>query len=112
MADPDGDGRLNFEEFALATDPLVADQPDVSFAWSIDGADRYAALRVRRPELAEGILYELLASETLAEPWTPVATLPVTTDPLDYGLQHATYRDLLPATGPAKFLRLRVTWAP
>jgi hypothetical protein len=112
MADPDGDGRLNFEEFALATDPLVADQPELSFAWSFDGPDRYAALRVRRPELAAGILYELLASETLGEPWTPVATQPVGTAPLGGGLQHATYRDLLPATGPVKFLRLRVTWVP
>jgi hypothetical protein len=112
MADPDGDGRLNFEEFALATDPLLPDQPDVSFVWSIDGPDRYAALRVRRPELAAGILYELLASETLGEPWTAVATLPVATDPLGGGVQHATYRDLPPATGPVKFLRLRVSWVP
>jgi hypothetical protein len=112
MADPDGDGRLNFEEFALATLPLTADQPDASFAWTLDGPERYAALRVRKPTSASGILYELLASGDLGDPWTPVATSAISAVPLGGGLEHALFRDAVPATAPRRFLRLRVTWNP
>ncbi|WP_226895377.1 hypothetical protein, partial [Luteolibacter marinus] len=112
MADPDGDGRLNFEEYALATDPLVNDQPDTSFAWSVNGADDHPALRVRRPQNPANVLYELLASDDLEASWPAVATEPVLTTPLGGGLEHATFRDPAPASGPRRFLRLRVTWVP
>lgn len=111
-ADPDGDGRPNFEEYALATLPLAADRPDATFAWSITGPDRYAAIRLRRPQNPAGVLYELLATDSLTAPWLPVATVPAETIPLGGGIEHAVFREPLPATAPRKFLRIRVTWAP
>jgi hypothetical protein len=111
-SDPEGDGRLNFEEYALATLPLVADQPDATFAWSFSGPDRYAAIRLRRPQNPSGVLYELLATDNLAAPWLPVATVPAENLPLGGGIEHAIFREPLPATAPRKFLRIRVTWAP
>lgn len=111
-ADPDGDGRLNFEEYALATLPLIADQPDATFAWSLNGPDRHAAIRLRRPQNPSGVLYELLATEDLVTPWLPVATVPAENLSLGGGLEYAVFREPDPATAPRKFLRIRVTWAP
>ena len=111
MADPDGDGFQNFAEYALATDPMVADQPDTTLVWSQNGPDTHAALRVRRPENPANVLYELLADDDLGS-FPAVATLPVSTTPLGGGLEHAVFRDVIPATGPRRFLRLRVTWVP
>ena len=111
-ADPDGDGRLNFEEFAFATDPLVADQPDAQFIWVGTDPDRYPAVRLLRPEGASGILYEVLAADTTEGPWLPVGDVPVATAPLAGGLEHAVFSDSAPATGPRRFLRMRATWAP
>ncbi|QJE96483.1 lamin tail domain-containing protein [Luteolibacter luteus] len=111
-ADPDGDGRLNFEEFAFATQPLVVDQPDAAFTWMGSGETRQAALRLRRPEIAHHILYELMATDDVTGTWTPVATAPVANASLGGGLEYATFSDSLPASGSRKFLRMRATWAP
>jgi hypothetical protein len=111
-ADPDGDGRLNFEEFAFATDPLVSDQPDSQFAWVGTAPDRYPAVRLLRPEGASGILYQLLAADTPEGPWLPVTDVPLATAPVVGGLEYAAFSDVAPATAPRRFLRMRATWAP
>ena len=111
-ADPDGDGRLNFEEFAFATDPVTVDQPEARFEWTGSGPAATASLRLRRPEVAAGILYELLAADSLDGEWTVVASAPVGNVPLGGGLEHATFSDAAPATGERRFLRMRATWAP
>jgi hypothetical protein len=112
MADPDGDGRLNFEEYAFATDPLVIDQPEAVFVWLATGPERQAALRLRRPEMTSGILYELLSSDDLSGEWASVATAPADQVSLGDGLEHATFSDFIPAAAPHRFLRIRATWAP
>jgi len=111
-ADPDGDGRLNFEEFAFATNPLVTDQPDATFTWIGTGPDRNAAVRLRRPEIAIGIFYELLVADDSTATWTPVASDPVDNVSLGDGIEYATFSDSLPAAEPRKFLRMRATWSP
>jgi hypothetical protein len=111
-ADPDGDGRLNFEEFAFATDPLLADQPDAQFTWVGTAPDRYPAVRLLRPEATSGILYQLLAADTPDGPWLPVTDLPIATAPIVGDLEYAVFSDPTPATGPRRFLRMRATWVP
>lgn len=111
-ADPDGDGRLNFEEFAFATNPLVADQPRIDFVWQGTAPNRFASLRLLRPETAHGILYELLAADNLAGPWTPISSAPVSNTPAGAGLENAIFSDEAPASGPRRFLRMRAAWAP
>ncbi len=110
-ADPDGDGRNNFEEFALATDPLLRDRPEVFFTWSENSGSAHAALRFLRPEAVTGVLYELLACDNL-EDWQPVETSVATATPLGDGIESAVIRDPFPATAPKRFLRLRVTPQP
>jgi hypothetical protein len=111
-ADPDGDGRSNAEEYGLATDPLRPDLPDAVFVWSDLGGTAHAALRLRRPEGAVDVLYELQASETLNGDWTVVETVAGDAVSLGGGLEHAVFTDPQPAGGNARFLRIRATWQP
>ncbi|MBB5353482.1 hypothetical protein HNR46_003743 [Haloferula luteola] len=109
LADPDGDGRPNFDEYALATDPLIPDLPEVRFVWS---GGTHAALQIRRPENPQNLLYELLAADHLSGPWAVVAEQPVTTEALDDGQQRAVFRDSGPTGVPQRFLRIRTKWSP
>ena len=111
-ADPDGDGRTNVEEYAFATQPLVADLPEATFIWSTVGANVHAAVRVRRPEGITDVLYELLASDDLDGEWTVIGSTAADATSLGSGVERAIFRDPLPATGTGKFLRMRATWQP
>ena len=111
-ADPDGDGRLNFEEYALATEPLIVDQPDATFSWSESGTDLHPAIRLRRPASPMNIRYELLVSDDLQGSWSTVATAPVDSTPVSGDLEYATFRDPSPENGTRRFLRIRVIWEP
>lgn len=111
-ADPDGDGRPNFEEFAFATDPLQADKPQMEFAWVTNGEQRLPGLSLRRPEIAGSIRYELLASDGLSGPWTVVGEFPVQTEDLGGGFIRATYQDEGTSVGSKRFLRMRAVWSP
>ncbi len=112
QADPDGDGRLNFEEYALATDPLVSDLPDVRFVWVEEANEPFAAMRIVRPESPVNVRYELLGADDLGGPWEIVGSLPVSTSALGGGFEHAVFRDDLPADVPRRFLRIRTVWTP
>jgi hypothetical protein len=111
-ADPDGDGRSNVEEYAFATQPLVPDQPDADFIWNTVGADRHAAVRIRRPDGATDVLYELLSNDGLDGEWTVIESIAAETMPLGSGIEHAVFRDPAPAGIDSKFLRVRATWQP
>jgi hypothetical protein len=111
-ADPDGDGRSNAEEYAFATQPLAADQPEAVFTWSTVGEASHAAVRILRPEGVTGVLYELLANDDLEGEWTVIGSTPAETTPLAFGIEHAVFRDSVPASTTQKFLRVRATWQP
>lgn len=110
-ADPDGDGRVNADEYALATDPRVADLPVLEFAWSMDGETRRPALRFRRPANALDVSHELLAGSDL-ESWLPVAATAVETAPLPDGTEEAVLRDTADDSAAARFLKLSYTVTP
>lgn len=109
-ADPDGDGRANFMEFALAGNPLLADLEAVSFVWAEDDdSGQFPALRFHRPSLHSGLTYELLASDGLDD-WSPVPSSSIDTAG-EGELEEVVLRDLRPATDEPRFLRLRVIYA-
>jgi hypothetical protein len=106
-ADPDGDGRDNWNEFAFATHPHQPDAPSLAFAHPL-------GLTVRHPTLAVDILWTLEASNNPSDPtsWSPV---PFATSILEHGPDFATssFLESSPPTGqPARFLRLRASHAP
>ncbi|MES2476219.1 MAG: lamin tail domain-containing protein [Verrucomicrobiota bacterium] len=112
-ADPDGDGRSNFQEFALHTSPMTGDLPKLNFAWSLDGAVRRPALAFERPVGVMGVRYELQASTSLASgEWQTVATMPAESNGVG-DVEHCVFRD--PSnddSAPARFLRLKIAGAP
>ena len=112
LADPDGDGRMNFEEYALATDPMVADQPDVRFVWDEVAGEPYASVRVRKPVNPVNVRYELLASEGLDDEGSTVGTQPGSSESIGGGLEHAYFRDAGPAVSTRRFFRIRTVWVP
>lgn len=67
-ADPDGDGRGNFAEYAFGTSPAAADHPPIASRELLDGQDVLVVRYLRRPgrELA-GLTLEAQRSEDLGD---------------------------------------------
>ncbi len=107
-ADPDGDGRPNFEEYAFATDPLQPDRAQTEFTW----VGNQPGLSLRCPQVVTSIRYELLASDDLTGAWTVVSQDADSTVPLGGGYVRATYKDSTPNPGAKRFLRMRAVWDP
>jgi hypothetical protein len=110
-ADPDGDGRVNWVEYALDSDPWVSDAYPIGLAWETVLAQRHAALLFRRPSHAIDITYELLAAGDLAAgPWGVIGGAVWALSPLDAGRESVSVRDPDAALLPARFYRLRLTY--
>jgi hypothetical protein len=108
-ADPDEDGRANFMEFALGTDPLEADAEAVRLVWQADGESRHPALEFTRPRIPLGVEYVLLASDTL-EGWSPIPSI---THVLSTAgeLETVIVADATEASEGSRFLRLQVRYS-
>ncbi len=100
-ADPDADGVPNLLEYALAGDPMVAEQDLLPVATVVDGK-----LTLAFDRISDGtLLYEVLASSDLVA-WSAIWSS--TGDENTLGLVTVTDTDLISAHD-RRFLRLRVT---
>jgi hypothetical protein len=110
-ADPDGDGRLNWVEYALDGDPWVADAYSVGLAWESLPGGRHAALSFRRPARAIDLRYEMLASDSLPSgAWGVVGGAQLETSPLGPDRESVLLVDPDEASLPARFYRLRLSY--
>ena len=108
-ADPDNDGRSNFEEFIFGGNPLAFETKPlpVSSVVSVEGTD-YLAITFDRRHHAIDTVCVVEAGGDLTT-WTAV-NLPVgiATD-LSGGMDRVTYRDSQPLSTGQRFLRVRAT---
>lgn len=110
-ADPDGDGRCNWAEYALGSDPWLRDVDGVAFTWAESGGDRYAGLRFRRPAHALDVTYEVLGSDNLVPPsWNATDVVEHGSSSIPGDREDVILREVFPAPLPRHFLRLRLTF--
>jgi len=115
-ADPDADGLPNILEYALNLDPKHQNNTGspVLSRQTVDDLP-YLTLTFTRVIWATDLTYMVEAANTPAGPWTsinpllPRNQLSVLDNTPAVGLQTITVRDSVPATGPSRMMRLRVT---
>ncbi len=116
LADPDQDGLLNILEYGLNLNPKAGSQmglPSMTVQ-NVSGV-RYLALTFTRVKWATDLNYVIEAAASPAGPWTlidpllPQNQLSVLDNSPAFGLQTITVRDAVPASGPSRMMRLRVT---
>ena len=108
-ADPDGDGRSNFEEFIFGGNPLAFETRPlpVSSVVSVEGTD-YLAITFDRRHHTIDTACVVEASGDLTD-WTPVNFPVGTATDLGDGMERVTYRDSEPLGAGQRFLRVRAT---
>jgi hypothetical protein len=111
FADPDNDGRVNWVEYALGSDPWLDDAASLGITLSTAGGGRYAALSFRRPARALDVTYELLAtSDLIRDAWGVITATLEEVSPLSGEREAVSLREASVITGPARFYRLRLTF--
>jgi len=112
QADPDGDLLTNLLEFALGTDPLVADRGVVEMTFVNDNGLDYAALKFPRLVCRHHLSYVVEWSEDLENWDSEMVSLETFSDQGD-GTEVAIVRATTPLEGSSQsFMRLRVVESP
>lgn len=110
FADPDGDGRVNWVEYALGCDPWVKDAEAVGFALAREGEMRRGVLSFQRPVNALDVRYELIATDGLTnKAWRVIGGPVMQVSPLADEREQVWLRDGAVAA-PSQFYRLRLTY--
>ena len=109
-ADADGDGLSNFLEFALGTDPVLANVSPLTTDFATDGTNLYLRLTVPTNPAATNLTYTVeVCDDPTTGSWNTTQTL------IDPNSQPNTLRvrDTVPvSSAPHRFIRLRVSAAP
>lgn len=100
-ADPDGDNLPNLLEYAIGSDPLLADTSPLSTGLTNDSPPRFQIVFDRSPD--SSLIYSVEASSDL-QTWTTIAVNP--------GQPGTSVTVTDSPSGPRRFLRLRVSPAP
>lgn len=104
-ADPDGDGRSNWEEYAFGTNPMVADSVVISATTDSTANGRKMRLRVKRRADAGDIDWNLQRGTDL-EGWQNVASTVTDQTGHSDGTETVSYEATMPTTEARSFTRL------
>ena len=106
-ADPDGDGVENWQEYALALDPMSS---DAGLAMDGDVTAGYLTLSYRKNPLATDVTFTVEACDDLAvQNWTTVDVSETGIEDYISWLWITTRHDVPVADAPRRFLRLVIT---
>jgi hypothetical protein len=115
FADPDHDGRPNWEEYAFDSNPREPDQVRIHFVWVDTETDLRPGVEFGRPTHALDLRFELLAADDLDAPsdaWTVVAAAPASATPIDDSTELVRFADTQSTSGASRFLRVRAMYVP
>ncbi len=108
-ADPDNDGRSNFEEFIFGGNPLAFETRPLPVSSVVsDGGVDYLAITFDRRHHAIDTTLLVQASGDLTT-WSGVNVQVGTATDLGNGMERVTYRDSAPLASGQRFLRVRAT---
>ncbi len=110
--DPDHDGRVNILEFALGSDPLVADSEPCLVVQPVRIADAdYLSLSYSRNKAASNCDFLVECSDDLTT-WTPLPEAKIVVQSVDMGqTERVVIREIQPVRVlPAHFFRLKVVF--
>lgn len=109
LADADGDGVNNFEEYAWARNPRRADNVSLATASIVnDGGDNYLAVTFKRPHQALDVTYTVETTDNLATGlWTPTTIQYGPAINLGNGGERITFRDTVALSPTNRFIRVR-----
>lgn len=109
QADPDMDSRSNLMEYFLGQDPTAVNPPVWPIiAWRTNASQPYLSLVFQRRRAAADVSFTVETS-TDCVTWTNNATLLGTPQDNSDGTESLTYLDAVPASAPARYMRLRVS---
>lgn len=105
--DSDGDGKPNFLEYALCSDPRKYDAPRTSY----EASDGKPGIRFTRPSDAIDLTFSLEAADSPAGPWAVVDSTSTTPASVGSGMETLVLHETTAPAGTKHFLRLKITRA-
>jgi hypothetical protein len=111
FADPDGDGRVNWAEYAFGSDPWTPDVASIGFSFVTYANKQYAALTFDRAADALDVQYAVWATGDLQwELWSPAAATAYQTVSKGNGCERVTLRETAPVTARQRFFKVGATF--
>lgn len=113
FANPDNDGRPNWVEYALGSDPKRGTSgTPLYFEWLVYGVNRYVGLSYMRAKNAVDLKFSLLFNDDLSSgEWLPAEVQLYYAASVSGERESLNYRDTSTASAPRRFYTLRLEYS-
>ncbi len=107
-ADADGDGLNNLGEYAFGRNARANDNFGLATPGTTTvGPDNYLTVTFIRRHQPLDLAYTIETTDTLGGTWTPTTEQVGTTTDLGNGIEQVTFRDTIPQSAAARYIRVR-----